>query len=357
MNERQIITLLQEAAQSLSGILLSSIPGQQSDLDAEILQETCDRGFFTLSKSSPEIDAATFKFDTNYGRVELHTQFFKDDQIKHIRSGSPNTILADSLALDERDKRTVEIIGHILALGLIPGVRLNQPLTSQALLYLRPLPHPDGDTTDLIAKIVRAIQTRRRSPVRNDAELARIYKPLIARLCATGVARSTLAADILQTTILQEYARAAIKIEIWRKLWRWSTETHLTILHQRHHPIFKSDPTTADQVREIEIATSRITEILRTYVANATELNQKALGTSEFYLEAIECIIYCRENETALERIFSSLQKLTAVALFDPSNASLGDVQMLLNPLQATTRFILKTEIPKDRVNALIKTA
>jgi hypothetical protein len=151
----------------------------------------------------------------------------------------------------------------------------------------------------------------------------------------------------MQQTLQQELLRGMVKVEIWRKLWRWTIECALKAQDLRPIPAILSDKKLSVQVRDLEDALKRAGKLVGAHVANATALYERAVAGANFYVEAMPAILYIRESRPAIEDTFTTVTAWSGIASAMPRNASIADATGLIQPHLASIKTMLGLPQPR----------
>jgi hypothetical protein len=347
--------MLRMAADGIEGLMMRSVPGKESALDREILEDVARNRCFRFKETTGAFADAPIRFDATRGRLDVVTDLRGDGAeggVQFVRSGSDAALMKDSDPGSDYNRRLVEIVSQVLGLGIVEEVVFGQPLPEASLLYLRPLPNPEESCEQFIDEIVGAIARYKPQPIRNKAMFNEAYARLVQRLARTGIPPSRMNAIDMQQTIQQEMLRAMMKVEVWRKLWRWVIECEAKVQALHAIPAVQSDKTSSKHVTELESALKRAGKIIGTHATNASLLYERAIKGENFYVEAMPAILYIREARQPVEDLYTIAYGWSGVWTSMSKNAALADVKMLLAPHLASIKDVLARPQPRDAVLA-----
>jgi hypothetical protein len=138
-----------------------------------------------------------------------------------------------------------------------------------------------------------------------------------------------------------------IKVEIWRKLWRWTIDTALTVGELRTVQAILHDQDLTKWVRDLEEAIKRAGKIIGNYAANGAALYQRAIVGSDFYVEAMPAIVYIRDARPTVEGLFVQVGEWAAIPGKIPKMGSMKMATDALKPQLPVIKEIMKMPVPR----------
>ncbi|MBL8655203.1 MAG: hypothetical protein JNJ97_13430 [Alphaproteobacteria bacterium] len=349
-DDRGLREMLRLAAEGVEGLLMRHVPGKESDIDREIFEDIGRSGCFRFKESTGAFAAAPIRFDAERGRLDVVMNLNQTGQetgIQFVRSGSDASLMRDYDPGSDYNRRLVELVSQVLGLGIVDEVVFGQKLPEASLLYLRPLPQPEESCERFIDDIVGAIGNYKPQPIRNKQAFNEAYARLVQRLAKSGVPPSRLNPIDMQNTLQQEMLRGMVKVEIWRKLWRWVIDCAVKVQDLRPIPAILSDKPLSAQVRDLEDALKRAGKIIGTHVYNASMLYDRAVKGSNFYVEAMPAILYIREAQPVVEEIYIKVNGWSSAWTHMPKTASIGEATNLLAQTAAGVKDVLSRPAPR----------
>lgn len=350
---RPLREMLRLAADGVEGLLMHNVPGRESSIDREIFEDIAREKSFRFKEATGAFADAPIRFDATRGRLDVVTKLDAQDagsEVQIVRSGSDATLMKDSDPGSAYNRRLVEIVSQVLGLGIVEEVVFGQKLPEASLLYLRPLPDPEESCEHFIDQIVGAIARHKPQPIRNKQAFNEAYAGLVMRLARSGIPPSRMNPIDMQQTIQQEMLRGMMKVEIWRKLWRWTTECETKLLPVKAIPAVQSDKVSSQQIVELEKALKRAAKTIGVHVTNASLLYERAVGGENFYVEAMPAILYIREARQTVEELYTIANEWSVLWTAIPKNAALNDVKTLLNPMLGSIKDVLSRPQPRAAV-------
>jgi hypothetical protein len=267
--------MLRAAAASVEGILMRQVPGKESPIDLEILSQVAQTGAFHFKEHTGKYISAPMRFDAKMGRLDILESIdtgMNSKAIQLIRSGTDSALIKDYDPGSPYNRRVLELIAQVLALGIATEIEIGKPLPESARLYLTPLPTPEDSAENFIDLVVNAVARYRPQPINDRANFDRMYLRLIERLVKSGLSASKFSPDAMQTTVQQEILRVMVKVEVWRKLWRWVSSCIEKVADLRPLPAIVSDKKLSQAVRDLESSLKLTSETIGVYVRNSTAL-------------------------------------------------------------------------------------
>ncbi len=349
-DDRGLREMLRLAAEGVEGLLMRHVPGKESDIDREIFEDIGRSGCFRFKESTGAFADAPIRFDAERGRLDVVMNLNQTGQetgIQFVRSGSDASLMRDYDPGSDYNRRLVELVSQVLGLGIVEEVVFGQKLPEASLLYLRPLPQPEESCERFINDIVTAIGNYKPQPIRNKQAFNEAYARLVQRLAKSGVPPSRLNPIDMQHTLQQEMLRGMVKVEIWRKLWRWVIDCAVKVQDLRPIPAILSDKPLSAQVRDLEDALKRAGKIIGTHVYNASMLYDRAVKGSNFYVEAMPAILYIREARPVVEEIYIKVNGWSSAWTHMPKTASIGEATNLLAQTAAGVKDVLSRPAPR----------
>lgn len=343
--------MLRLAAEGVEGILMRHVPGKESAVDREIFEDVSRSGCFRFKEATGAFADAPIRFDAERGRLDVVMNLNQKGEatgIQFVRSGSNASLMRDSDPGSVYNRRLMEIVSQVLGLGIVDEVVFGQPLPPASLLYLRPLPHPEESCDRFVEEIVSAIGRYKPQPIRNKQAFNDTYARLVQRLAKSGVPPSRLNPIDMQHTLQQEMLRGMVKVEVWRKLWRWVMECAGKAQDLRPIQAIVSDKALSTQVRDLEEALKRGGKAIGTHVYNASVLYERAVKGSNFYVEAMPAILYIREARPVIEAMYAEINSWSGAWTQMPKSASIGDATALLAPSAAGVKDVLSRPMPRE---------
>ncbi len=349
-DDRGLREMLRLAAEGVEGLLMRHVPGKESDIDREIFEDIGRSGCFRFKESTGAFADAPIRFDAERGRLDVVMNLNQTGQetgIQFVRSGSDASLMRDYDPGSDYNRRLVELVSQVLGLGIVDEVVFGQKLPEASLLYLRPLPQPEESCERFINDIVTAIGNYKPQPIRNKQAFNEAYARLVQRLAKSGVPPSRLNPIDMQHTLQQEMLRGMVKVEIWRKLWRWVIDCAVKVQDLRPIPAILSDKPLSAQVRDLEDALKRAGKIIGTHVYNASMLYDRAVKGGNFYVEAMPAILYIREARPVVEEIYIKVNGWSSAWTHMPKTASIGEATNLLAQTAAGVKDVLSRPAPR----------
>jgi len=349
-DDRGLREMLRLAAEGVEGLLMRHVPGKESDIDREIFEDIGRSGCFRFKESTGAFAAAPIRFDAERGRLDVVMNLNQTGQetgIQFVRSGSDASLMRDYDPGSDYNRRLVELVSQVLGLGIVDEVVFGQKLPEASLLYLRPLPQPEESCERFIDDIVGAIGNYKPQPIRNKQAFNEAYARLVQRLAKSGVPPSRLNPIDMQNTLQQEMLRGMVKVEIWRKLWRWVIDCAVKVQDLRPIPAILSDKPLSAQVRDLEDALKRAGKIIGTHVYNASMLYDRAVKGVNFYVEAMPAILYIREARPVVEELYVKVNGWSSAWTHMPKTASIGEATNLLAQTAAGVKDVLSRPAPR----------
>jgi hypothetical protein len=349
-DDRGLREMLRLAAEGVEGLLMRHVPGKESDIDREIFEDIGRNSCFRFKESTGAFADAPIRFDAERGRLDVVMNLNQTGQetgIQFVRSGSDASLMRDYDPGSDYNRRLVELVSQVLGLGIVEEVVFGQKLPEASLLYLRPLPQPEESCERFINDIVTAIGNYKPQPIRNKQAFNEAYARLVQRLAKSGVPPSRLNPIDMQHTLQQEMLRGMVKVEIWRKLWRWVIDCAVKVQDLRPIPAILSDKPLSAQVRDLEDALKRAGKIIGTHVYNASMLYDRAVKGSNFYVEAMPAILYIREARPVVEELYVKVNGWSSAWTHMPKTASIGEATNLLAPTLAGVKDVLSRPAPR----------
>ncbi len=349
-DDRAMREMLRYAAEGVEGVLMRQVPGRESELDREIYADIEANGCFRFKEATGAFDNEPITFDVRMGRLDVATNIPAGKEgagVQIVRSGSEMALMKDNDPGSEYNRRVVEIVSQVLGLGVAEEVTLGQQLPPSALLFLRPLPIPEDSCERFVEKIIAALRRYKPQAIRDKKMFDATYVKLIDRMFRSGIEASRMTPERLQTTILQETLRAMVKVEIWRKLWRWTIDTALKIGELRTIQAILLDQDLTKQVRDLEEAIKRAGKIVGNYAANGEALYERAVGGEDFYVEAMPAIIYIRDARTTVEAMFGHVAEWSTIPGRIPKMGSIKMAADALKPQLPVIKEIMKLPVPR----------
>lgn len=350
---RPLREMLRLAADGVEGLLMHNVPGRESTIDREIFDDIARAKCFRFKEATGAFADAPIRFDATRGRLDVVTKLDArdaDSEIQIVRSGSDAMLMKDTDPGSAYNRRLVEIVSQVLGLGIVDEVVFGQKLPEASLLYLRPLPDPEESCEHIIDQIVGAIARHKPQPIRNKQAFNEAYAGLVMRLARSGIPPSRMNPIDMQQTIQQEMLRGMMKVEIWRKLWRWTTECETKLQPVKAIPAVQSDKASSQQIADLEKAIKRAAKTIGVHVTNASLLYERAVGGENFYVEAMPAILYIREARQTVEELYTIANEWSVLWTAVPKNAALNDVKMLLKPLLVSIKDVLSRPQPREAV-------
>jgi hypothetical protein len=342
--------VLRNAIDIADGLLMSAIPGSQSALDAEIFAEIQASGTLRFKEKTGAFLTAPFRYDAQSGRLEVVDSLGSNSEIRHIRSGTGDMLAREFDPGSDYNRRVIKIAEQILSIGIVDEIVLGRQLPGAALLYLKPFPMPEDSADAFVRDVVRAISSYRPRAISDQRVFDTKYGTIIRRLMKSGISSSMMTPANIQSTIQTELTRAALRSEVWRKLWRWSGDCMAQAAQMRRINVVAGDPILIEAVGQIETALKRLASVIGVYVGNATTLYRKAIDGSDFYAEAPVCIAYVRETSPRADAIFTDISAWSGIWENLPANCSIADMRNRLNPHIGSIKRALTIPLPSHFV-------
>ena len=348
-DDRSLREMLRLASDGLEGLLMRQVPFQEGDLDGEIFNDVALSGSLRFKDPTGAFANEAMTFDTRMGRLDaampIDPKATGGAQL--VRSGSETTLIRDNDPGSDYNRRVVEIVAQVLGLGIADTVTLGQPLPFSALLYLRPLPAEDAVDDSFIKQIIAALGRYKPQAIKDLRAFDATYAKLVERMVRSGIAPARMMPLNLHETILQESLRAMVKVEIWRKLWRWSVDCHVKASDLRTVQAILSDQNLSRYVRDLEEALKRVAKIVGNYSANSAALYGRAVGGSDFYVEAMPAIIYIRDARPVVEDLFARAIAWSAIWHEFPKTGSIKEALDRFQPHLHSMRQVSTIAIPR----------
>ena len=348
--DRAIREMLRLAAEGVEGVLMRQVPGKESALDREIFADIEANGCFRFKDPTGAFQNEPITFDARMGRLDVATNIpaGKDGSgVQLVRSGNENALMKDNDPGSEYNRRVVQIVSQVLGLGVAEQVTFGEPLPPSTMLYLKPLPSPEDSCERFVEMIVGALRRYRPQAVRDKKVFDATYVKLVDRMFRSGIEASRMTPDRLQVTILQETLRCMVKVEIWRKLWRWTIDTALTVGELRTVQAILLDQDLTKWVRDLEEAIKRAGKIVGNYAANGASLYERAVGGADFYVEAMPAIVYIRDARPTVEGLFLQVGEWAAIPGRIPKMGSMKMATDALKPQLPVIKEIMKMPVPR----------
>ncbi len=349
-DDRGIREMLRLASEGVEGLLMRQVPGKESELDRQIFADIETNGCFRFKESTGAFANEPITFDARMGRLDVTTNIMagKDGSgAQLVRSGNEMALMKDNDPGSEYNRRLVEIVSQVLGLGIVDEVTFGQKLLPSTLLYLKPLPNPEDSCERFVADILGALKRYKPQAIRDKKMFDATYVKLIDRMFRSGIEASRMTPESLQSTILQETLRAAVKVEIWRKLWRWTIDTALKVGELRTIQAILLDQDLSKWVRDLEEAIKRAGKIVGNYAANGSSLYERAIRGEDFYVEAMPAIIYMRDARTTVEEVFVHVAEWATIPSKVPKMGSIKMATDALKPQLPVIREIMKMPVPR----------
>ncbi len=349
-DDRAVREMLRIASEGVEGLLMRQVPAKESALDREIFTDIETNGCFRFKDPTGAFANEPITFDSRMGRLDVTTNIMagKDGSgAQLVRSGNEMALMKDNDPGSEYNRRLVEIVSQVLGLGIVDEVTFGQPLLPSTLLYLKPLPNPEDSCDRFVDEILRALKRYKPQMIRDKKVFDATYVKLVDRMFRSGIEASRMTPDRLQATILQETLRAMVKVEIWRKLWRWTIETALKIGELRTVQAILLDQDLSKWVRDLEEAIKRAGKIVGNYAANGSSLYDRAIRGEDFYVEAMPAIIYVRDARTTVEEMFVHVNDWAAIPGRVPKMGSIKMAMDAIKPQLPVIKEIMKIPVPR----------
>jgi hypothetical protein len=349
-DDRAFREMLRLAAEGVEGLLMRQVPAKESALDREIFSDIEATSCFRFKDPTGAFANEPITFDARMGRLDVATNIpaGKDGAgVQLVRSGNEMALMKDNDPGSEYNRRLVEIVSQVLGLGIVDEVTFGQPLPPSALLYLRPLPNPEDSCERFVDGILGALKRYKPQAIRDKKMFDTTYIKLVDRMFRSGIEASRMTPDRLQSTILEETLRAMVKVEIWRKLWRWTIDTAIKIGELRTVQAILLDQDLSKWVRDLEEAIKRAGKIVGNYAANGEALYDRAIRGEDFYVEAMPAIIYVRDARTTVEEMFVHVNDWAAIPSRVPKMGSIKMAMDAIKPQLPVIKEIMKIPVPR----------
>jgi hypothetical protein len=349
-DDRALREMLRLAGDSLEGLLMRQVPFVEGDLDREIFDDAARSGCLRFKDPTGAFADEQMTFDTRMGRLDAARPIdpkAPPGSAQLVRSGNESTLMRDNDPGTEYNRRVVEIVSQVLGLGIAETVTLGQPLPFSALIYLRPLPTPEDSGDRFVEQIIAALARYKPQAIKDKRMFDATYEKLVKRLVASGIAPNRMMPINLHETILQESLRAMVKVEIWRKLWRWTIECHTQVADLRTVQAIIANQDLTRHVRDLEEALKRIAKIVGNYSANGCALYGRAVGGTDFYVEAMPAIIYIRDARPIVEDLFARVNAWSAIWTGFPKAGSIKEGLDRFQPHLHSMRQVAAMAIPR----------
>jgi hypothetical protein len=349
-DDRALREMLRLASSGLEGLMMRQVPFVEGDVDREIFDDVARNGCLRFKDPTGAFADEELTFDTRMGRLDAARPIDPNAPAggaQLVRSGSESTLMRDNDPGTKYNRRVVEIVSQVLGLGIAESVALGQPLPFSALIYLKPLPPAEDSGDRFVEQIVAALGRYKPQAIKDKRMFDATYEKLVKRMVASGVAPNRMMPTNLHETILQEALRAMVKVEIWRKLWRWSIACHGQVADLRTVPAIIADTDLTRHVRDLEEALKRISKIVGNYSANGCALYSRAVGGSDFYVEAMPAIIYIRDARPIVEDMFARVNAWSSIWTDFPKTGSIKDGLDRFQPHLHSLRQVAATAIPR----------
>jgi hypothetical protein len=347
-DDRAVREMLRLASEGVEGLLMRQVPGKESELDREIFADIETNSCFRFKDPTGAFANEPISFDSRMGRLDVATNIpAGKDGAQLVRSGNELALMKDNDPGSAYNRRLVEIVSQVLGLGVVDQVTFGQPLLPSTLLYLKPLPNPEDSCERFVTEIVGALKRYRPQAIKDKKMFDATYVKLIDRMFRSGIEASRMTPDRLQATILQETLRAAVKVEIWRKLWRWTIDTALKIGELRTIQAILLEQDLSKWVRDLEEAIKRAGKIVGNYAANGSSLYERAIRGNDFYVEAMPAIIYVRDARTTVEEIFVHVGEWSQIPSKIPKMGSIKMATDALKPQLPVIKEVMKMAVPR----------
>jgi hypothetical protein len=108
-----------------------------------------------------------------------------------------------------------------------------------------------------------------------------------------------------------------------------------------------SDQNLTRYVRDMEDALKRIAKIVGNYSANACALYGRAVGGTDFYVEAMPAIIYIRDARPIVEDLFSRVTLWSAIWTDFPKSGSIKEALDRFQPHLHSMRQVAMMQVPR----------
>ena len=350
-DKRGLRAMLRLAADGVEGLLMHHVPGKESELDRTIFEDVQSSRCFRFKEATGAFADSPIRFDATMGRLDVVMNIDaagREAGVQFVRSGSDALLMKDTDPGSDYNRRLVEIVAQVLGLGVVDEVVFGKKLPEGSLLYLKPLPNPEDSCDPFIERIIEAIGSYKPQPIKDKLAFDQAYAKLVTRLARTGIPASRMGPIDIQQTLQQEMLRCMVKIEVWRKLWRWAIECALKVQDLRTIPAILSDDKLSINMRDLEKSLKGAGKIVGTYVGNGTFLYDRAVSGGNFYVEAMPAIIYIREARRLVEALFSHVNAWSSVWTNIPKNASIADAALQFRPHLATIREVLAMPHPRS---------
>jgi hypothetical protein len=350
-DDRGLREMLRLAAEGVEGLLMRQVPGKESELDRAIFEDVQRNRSFRFKEATGAFADAPIRFDAGMGRLDVVMNIDaagKEAGVQFVRSGTDALLMKDTDPGSDYNRRLVEIVAQVLGLGVVEEVVFGQKLPEGSLLYLKPLPSPEDSCDPFVERIVEAIGRYKPQPIKDKLAFDTAYAKLVMRLARAGIPASRMNPIDIQSTLQQEMLRCMVKVEVWRKLWRWAIECALKVQDLRTIPAILSDKKLTTHVRDLEEGLKRAGKIVGTHAGNGTHLYERAIAGNNFYVEAMPAIVYIREARVSVETLFSRVNAWSSIWTDMSKNASLNDAAFLFQPQLATIREVLAQGQPRS---------
>ncbi len=338
--------IVRNAVDAADWLLMSAIPAARSPVDSRMFAEIRASGTLRFKGKTGAFLSAPIRYDARSGRLEIADRLSGDAAIRHIRSGTGEVIARELDSGSDYNRHVIKIAEQLLSLGIVDEIVLGQPLPAAALLYLKPIPLPDDSMDILVREVVRAVSAYRPRPIGDRHSFDVKYRSIIRRLTKSGISKGMLTPSNMQATLQAEFIRAALRTEVWRKLWRWSGDCAAQVSQMRRLNACAGDPKLTDMVDQIEAALKHVGCIVGIYVANAAALYKKAICGSAFFAEAPVCIAYSRETSPSIDTFFVDIVSWSAIWEDAPADASIAEMRGRLSPHMRSIKRSLSLPLP-----------
>jgi hypothetical protein len=349
-DDRALRKMLRLASGSLEGLLMRQVPFVEGDVDREIFEDAARNGCLRFKDPTGAFADEQLTFDTRMGRLDAARPIDPNAPAggaQLVRSGSETTLMRDNDPGTKYNRRVVEIVSQVLGLGIAESVTLGEPLPFSALVYLKPLPTDEDTGGRFVEQIVGALGRYKPQVIKDKRMFDATYEKLVKRMVASGVAPARMMPTDLHETILQESLRAMVKVEIWRKLWRWSISCHAQVADLRTVHAIIADPELTRHVRDLEEALKRVAKIVGNQSANGCALYGRAVGGSDFYVEAMPAIIYIRDARPIVDDLFARVTAWSSIWTEFPKTGSIKDGLDRFQPHLDSMRQVAAMAIPR----------
>ncbi|MCA3266649.1 MAG: hypothetical protein ING19_11335 [Azospirillum sp.] len=341
--------ILRAVAEIPDGLTMAAIPGGENELERAILEDIVATKSFRFKDPPQALKDVKFRYDAAAGKLEILANLGDDPTLDYVRVGSGASLMRDVDPGNDWNRATIDLVARLLAIGLIDEVVPGKILRPVVLLYLKPFPVPEDSVDEFIDSVIDAVQRWRPRKIvdarRFDAEM----RSAIERLTATGIPLSSLATrKAFEATLQKEFVRNALRMEMWRKLWRWLGEVRRTVEKMRQLGAVSADQKNAGELGNMIDAICRAEKTVQIHVKNANILATKALKSNDFYLDAIPFATYARSNRRVLEEIFETADAWVAGVEALPQSATMAEIQAFFKKQSGKVRGFLAMPVPGE---------